>query len=236
MILYAHARGHQLSLFTTLHDVTLPVWRTIENVPFSAVTIHLPDGEGITKINITPDYLQILHELVEKPNAQFMSMAEPLPEVAEVVKPKFNYEESPFNFKFCTRAGNVEGIKKHKYFGRVHCSLITQQRSAYVMLPDASVHPCCMDFGLRHPLGNLLTQDYSELKDSSEMMRVRRSARTFSDEYALCRTCEIAYTDLMQLHRLPKLYLIEALKTIGLYDLARHIFRHYYPKKIPWTK
>jgi radical SAM protein with 4Fe4S-binding SPASM domain len=59
-----------------------------------------------------------------------------------------------------------------------------------ILLPNGDVVLCCMDYGLKHIIGNLLEQPYDEIVNSTEIDSVVKSNRkeTFSND-TLCRTC-----------------------------------------------
>ena len=59
-----------------------------------------------------------------------------------------------------------------------------------VVLPDGRVCLCCCDWGLRHVIGNLSTQDY----DGVEMVEARRLVREAAatpGASVVCKTCEV---------------------------------------------
>ena len=65
--------------------------------------------------------------------------------------------------KFCihTRAGNKVLTKApERRRGGIHCSRKFKQS---VLLPNGDVLLCCMDYGMKHVLGNLLKSEYTSL-------------------------------------------------------------------------
>lgn len=60
-----------------------------------------------------------------------------------------------------------------------------------VMLPNGDVVLCCMDYSLRHVIGNLFEQDYEELFASAEMdmIRTENSKAGFS-KCTICKSCD----------------------------------------------
>jgi Iron-sulfur cluster-binding domain len=60
-----------------------------------------------------------------------------------------------------------------------------------VVLPNGDVLLCCMDYGMKHVIGNLLRQDYYDLFAGLEMNRLRRINMTpgFSD-CSICKSCD----------------------------------------------
>jgi len=60
------------------------------------------------------------------------------------------------------------------------------------MLPDGRVTLCCMDFGMRHVLGNLLEEDYESMMYGGVMKSVEDAMMCKNREEILCRSCELA--------------------------------------------
>ena len=60
-----------------------------------------------------------------------------------------------------------------------------------VLLPNGDVQLCCMDFGLKHKLGNLNVDTYLDLYHSKEFLRVME-AMSDESEYLICRKCAYA--------------------------------------------
>jgi hypothetical protein len=59
-----------------------------------------------------------------------------------------------------------------------------------VLLPNGDVVLCCMDYGLRHVLGNLLRQEYHELFSGAEMGRLRAAnMRPGNTDRSICTRC-----------------------------------------------
>lgn len=70
-----------------------------------------------------------------------------------------------------SRGGNLWAVEEH--CGRCKKSPNYEQN---VVLPNGDVVLCCMDYGLKHKMGNLLETNFDDLQ------------RT--DNYELCKTCE----------------------------------------------
>lgn len=76
----------------------------------------------------------------------------------------------------------------------VFCSL-TVHYNQNVVLPNGDVVLCCMDYGLKHKLGNLLKQDYAELFSSPMLKQLRETNRQHGfTPHSLCKSCERAQT------------------------------------------
>jgi hypothetical protein len=100
-----------------------------------------------------------------------------------------------------TRAGSLDDSKVaeqniHKRTPR-HTAVVgcanTPLYDQNVLLPNGDVLLCCMDYSMKHVLGNLLQQDYYDLFTGTEINRLRRINMTpgFSD-CSICKSCNQA--------------------------------------------
>ena len=81
-----------------------------------------------------------------------------------------------------SRAGLLE--ERPVLAGNIYCSY---NRWHYnVMMPNGDVYLCCMDFGLKHRLGNILDQAYDEIYDAAERLRLG------DHDSMICAKCEWA--------------------------------------------
>jgi sulfatase maturation enzyme AslB (radical SAM superfamily) len=171
MILYAHGKGHKLQVNTALTGLTVEKYNLIKNLPFSHFGIHLPDSEGKTKINITPQYKVLLKYIINNP---------------------------PSNLDLNHHAGelhsDIKGMtdKSHKLIINNRCGLIREGRVDYhsnvlkcghqfqfthdeggcVLLPNGDCVTCCQSFNLQEKLGNLFTQSWEEIKANIKLMEM----------------------------------------------------------------
>lgn len=58
-----------------------------------------------------------------------------------------------------------------------------------ILLPDGTVLLCCMDFGIKHVLGNLLTQSYEEICNGKELTMIKEGMNGNEKIDILCRRC-----------------------------------------------
>lgn len=180
MLLYAHQKGHKISVFTTGIGMVPEDVLRIKDVPFAGMpnggfALHLPDDEELAKHPITPKYLKVLETFAEhyKDIDHFYVMAMGK-EVHRDVRHIFNDAELPVMWH---RAGNLlgEALLKPELmnymdrFGTVFhgdeartCNCI-ERLYHNVLLPNGDVSLCCMDYNLEAIIGNLYRQDYNEL-------------------------------------------------------------------------
>ena len=116
------------------------------------------------------------------------------PKIQKLIPSRLN------SFIAISRAGNLsnqkemfEGKLKIKTKnGALMCSAAPQLNHS-VLLPNGDVVLCCMDYSIKHKVGNLLEQEYSEIFSSKEMQEIHNmmSKNSQSDDL-LCRKCEYA--------------------------------------------
>jgi FkbM family methyltransferase len=179
MVLYAHQKGHPVSVFTTGIGMSIEDIKKIKNIPFTTgpnggFCLHLPDEERIAKHPISKKYLEVLEYIksVQHEIKGFYVMS--MGPVHSDVKHIFSSAHTP---EMWSRAGNLLGeaiikpelakIKdrfKHMDHGdkKMTCNC-TERLYHNVCLPNGDVSLCCMDYGLKYIIGNLLTQEYDNI-------------------------------------------------------------------------
>jgi hypothetical protein len=150
MMEFANRQGHRLALYTTLVGATEKDVLRASKLNYRVVVIHHPDNE-VFKVSQDQEHKLIqlsdlLHCLV--PYAQDMSF-----------KPPWFVTNGRENFcrGIITRDLPITYCPKHGF-------------PQFEVLPDGEVYLCCMDFGLWHRIGNLLTESYMTLYDRYEKM------------------------------------------------------------------
>ena len=86
-------------------------------------------------------------------------------------------------------AGQAISITPHNVFSLTCASTPFYDRN--VLLPDGSVVLCCMDYDLKHIIGNLLTQSYEEVmqgKPLQDLIALNEEPK-FS-KCSICKSCE----------------------------------------------
>ena len=84
-------------------------------------------------------------------------------------------------------------VENKKNTGHIVCVNCEADIHHNVLLPDGTLLLCCMDYGMKHILGNLLEQDYDALHESEEAKKIING---FKDDTidTLCRNCVNART------------------------------------------
>lgn len=194
MIRYAHEQGHPVELYTTFVGLTKKQFDTIKEIPFREVVLHTPDKKHYAEIPITEEYVMILDEALDlrKANGEpFIDSAncqsEPSEEFLKIARGRIHVESALID-----RAGLMEDdeLKHSAYkYGRLVCNR-SEKQNHWVLLPDGTVVLCCMDFGLRHQLGNLQSSDYEAIisGDAYQVLRQQMGCH-YQGEDILCRNC-----------------------------------------------
>jgi FkbM family methyltransferase len=196
MVLYAHERGHPVSVFTTGIGMSVEDIERIAHIPYvgepnGGFTFHLPDSELLAKHPITPGYIRLCEWIRDNQdriqNFQVMSMGTQVhPDVAHCFDRTFVVGQ------MWDRAGNLsrEAILKPELMnmqnrwnriqhtdGPRTCGCV-ENLYHNVMLPNGDVSLCCMDYGLDNILGNLDSQTWEEIIPEPETC------------YTMCLSCE----------------------------------------------
>lgn len=194
MLLYAHSKGHPISLFTTGIGMTVDDIKRIKNIPFAdgpngGFCLHLPDEERIAKHPITKRYIEVLEYIKE---VQYEIEGFYLMSMGEVKKDLQYIFPTASTPDMWSRAGNLLGeailkpeldkIKhrfKHMDHGDNKMTCGCDEKLYHnVVLPNGDVSLCCMDYGLEQILGNLYTDNYEDI--------IPKPLSCF----ALCQKCE----------------------------------------------
>jgi len=192
MLLLAHEKGHTIAVYTTLVGMDSRDLEALAEVPFKDFEVHLPSKEGREKIKVTEEYLTLLRQLVAGPiAAHFHIQAQEVhPAVKEILG-----DIPVARYKPHSRAGHVTipgqpPVERRE--GYLGCQ---RDLRANVLLPNGDVLLCCMDYGMKHVLGNLLKMDYEDLF-SGEIFRSVVKGLNDPGRDILCRYCDFCAFDI----------------------------------------
>jgi len=188
MLIYAYKKKHRIVIATTLVGMGVTDAFIVRAVPCLRFMLHLPSGEGLEKIPVTKRYLEVLDIIKKRKDIKYFMHGEKLhPAVREVLG--FDIEKK----KLCSRAGNVRGVQAPANRKRKHTIFCKRGCFQNVLLPNGDVALCCMDYKLKHILGNLLElKNYDDLFKSGEFQKIKKGLKDNSVDI-LCRTCENAW-------------------------------------------
>ena len=195
MIKYASKKDHRIWLNSTLVGMTETKFEEICDIPIARFTLHLPDKNMNARIPITEEYIRVLKRVLswtQKKNGHLQHVVTkangqgPLPdEIKQLVNGKVL-----FHAELADRAGNLNDASLHSigtHRGRIRCNY-SPALTNFVMMPNGDIYLCCMDFGLRHKVGNILEKSYDSLLVSQELKAIRAAMDT-EDGECLCRHC-----------------------------------------------
>ncbi len=162
MIRYSIKQGYRTVLVTTLTGFTKADAAIIDGLTFEQVMIHEYEG---TPIN---------YEVFEE-KAQWLRDA--------VVTDHFERFKLKKEDRW-SRAGNL--FEREPRQGPFECGWTGREFYRNVVLPNGDVYLCCMDYGLRHKIGNIYESRYEDLDRQSI---VNLTTEESSD--VICRRCEM---------------------------------------------
>ena len=184
MILHAYAKGHPIRLNTTLAGMTKNDIELLKDIEIQEFIVHLQTKEE--HFVEMAKYLQLLELLCAAiSNMRFVYNGGLDERVISILK-EHNYK--PVQLEIKSRAGALFK-QKHKK-GRIFCDM-KKEIGDNILLPNGDVVLCCMDFGLKHKLGNLLTQRFEELHSNSDWKELKKKFDEHDNDL-LCRQCELS--------------------------------------------
>ena len=191
MLLYAHEQGHGISVYTTTVGMLPSDVKNIESVPFRRFSVHLADKERYANIEINESYLETIDAVINSKitNREYMTMGELHPKVKQLIRKRIP------KTRMISRAGNLNlGVYPPiplRLMGPIFCRSAGSRFDHNVLLPNGDVLICCMDYGMQHVLGNLMSSDYMAIFNGSEFFKLKRGLHDDSIDI-LCRYCENA--------------------------------------------
>lgn len=197
MIYQTYKSGRGVELYTTFVGSTIKELEKIWDIPMNYVNVHVADINGYADIPVTEEYLELFEKAIahKKKNGEpFINVCnaqgEPHPKIKELCKGKLDISTILHD-----RAGNLDGetlISKQNHTGVLSCTLCGQDLNHNILLPDGTLLLCCMDYGMRHVLGNLREQTYEEIMNGEKITKIKEGLLGNIDIEILCRSCSNA--------------------------------------------
>ena len=196
MIKYAYEKGFKVSLFTTLIGMKEKDFEQIKDITFDSLGLHVPDKENNSKFILNDKYWQMLEKFVSVMNVSTYSIhGTPNEKAFEIIPPNATIGERN---SLIDRAGNLNEKDlcnvNLEGQGKLYCKIGRLGKSgawAPEVLPDGRVTLCCMDYGMKHILGNILNQTAEEIMNGEEYQKVLKGMADESTD-VLCRKCTAA--------------------------------------------
>jgi radical SAM protein with 4Fe4S-binding SPASM domain len=198
MLKYAVSTGRRVDLYSTLEGIGEERIDELLDVPVAFMVLHVADKYGYAKIRTDESYYRKIEKVINHKKADGSSyvntcsaQAEPDERISRICAGKYIV-----NHALEDRAGNLSGDDLIKATGdrsgKFTCSHVGWEMQHNVLLPDGRCVVCCMDFGLKHVLGNLITQSYDNINNSDEKKKLQRAMDGDSTLDVLCRKCPCA--------------------------------------------
>lgn len=185
MMREADNRGFKMALFTTFVGMTERDIDNIRGIVFSPCVVHAPDNTNFkTDEDVwVRNYKLFAHSYAGDIDDIYYHIGEIATKV-KMTAPKAQ------KVSVMTRANNVnDKVIPHmpKKKGRISCPMGTDLNQN-VMLPNGDVVLCCMDWGLKHPMGNLLKDSYANLFKGKGHSKAKDGMADDNSE-SICRYC-----------------------------------------------
>ena len=212
MLELALSLGYHIVVYTTLYGMTVQDAHHITNLllkhraQVKEVVIHLPDANGNMRgYKPSPEYSEVLgiFNAIGGKLRHFHAMTM---DGRSRVHPSINVRAKSPSWSGLDRAGSLDVAAvvgqpldaPVRHDSPLSCSF-TPFYDHNVVLPNGDVVLCCMDYSLKHKVGNLLTGDYYSIFSSPGMGELRaENAKLGYGEGTICRKCRRATT-----YRLP---------------------------------
>ena len=215
MLEHALIRGFQVAVYTTLSGMSMnDATRVIGfmdryGTQFEEVVIHVPDASGNMRgWRNSDEYGRVLDRFValqqrgphRSRRVYVMTM-----DASDRVHQDLHLRHRGVRFERWeghSRAGSLDPAMAERVgaqSARHHeCAVSCASTPFYdqnVLLPNGDVVLCCMDYSLKHTIGNLLRQDYSDLFLSPQLTRLRAdNARPEFSKCSICKSCHNVVT------------------------------------------
>lgn len=197
MLKIACKKNRNVSLYTTLVGAEQKNIDEIIKLPLKFVVLHVADKYGYANIPLTDEYYTNIEKVINARKVDgtgFINMCNAQAEPDERVKEICDGKYEIFT-KMTDRAGNLKNkslIHKNMQKGKIRCGNLGVQMNNNILLPDGSVVLCCMDYGLKHILGNIHKNTFEEIMRGDEMARIKKGMAGETAIDILCRTCSYA--------------------------------------------
>ena len=199
MIKHAYEEGFKVTLYTTLIGMKEKDFEQIKDINFDSLILHIPDKENNSKFILNDKYWQMFEKFVSVMNiSEYHFHGTPHEKVFGIIPSNAAVAGESFLFD---RAGNLneKGLLNVNLEGqgKLYCKIGRPDKSgswAPEILPDGRVTLCCMDYGMKHILGNILYQTAEEIMNGEEYQKVLKGMADESTD-VLCRKCIGAYPE-----------------------------------------
>jgi hypothetical protein len=199
MVLYM---GFKVAIYTTLYGMTDPesVRTVLEQHPdqVEVIMLHLPDANGNMKGWKNSDEWQKAAAIITNTKVPCGIGAMTMdrngivhPDLQPMVGQLAGWVGHTRADSLDTKQveGQALSITPHNTFSLTCASTPFYDRN--VLLPNGDVVLCCMDYNLKHVIGNLLEQTYDEVMQGDKLAEiVKMNEADGFDKCSICKSCE----------------------------------------------
>jgi organic radical activating enzyme len=198
-------QGFKISIYSTLYNISVAqadeLATMLDQYHEQVVDfwIHYPDQNGNMRgFRYSEEYEQVLQRMLSMRHVRAFSMTM---DAESKIHPSIKVDVHPTSWYLHTRADNlnledIKGQSVHmppKYEYIVECTRDKDLKSN-ILLPNGDVILCCMDYGLKHRLGNLLESSLDQVINSVERNKVLNLSNQLGyTDQLLCKSCNDAY-------------------------------------------
>lgn len=188
MIKYANEKGFIIKVFTTGVGMTKKDIDVLGKINLSSFEVHLPSNIADTKIKIDNHYLDIIKSIGKSniKNKTYLVYGK----IDKRVKDALGFDVEDSSRLIENRANNLgyaPVLKELK--GSIICNGSGKMLNENILLPNGDVVLCCMDYSLKHKLGNLLESSYEDLFKADNFSKMQGA---LEEGDILCRYCNCA--------------------------------------------
>lgn len=186
---YAFENGFKIHLYTTLVGFSENDMFIFKRKYIEKTVLHLPSIENYMNIELNEEYVS----LVKNVNS-FLTKKDRVKIIGSAINEKFiDIAQKAIIINHTTsRASNLLEIENKTDLKQAKKIICRHNRFIKnVVMPDGSVALCCMDWSLKHILGNLLKQNYEDIKNSTVLKNIKHALGDKSSNI-LCWNCEYA--------------------------------------------
>ncbi len=208
ILLHTLKSGYDVVIYTTLYGLSTEEASNVIKIikeyrlQIKDFVIHLQDqNSNMRGMKLDDEWIMVLNQFLEfyeekvLGKMSFMTMDE-----SGIVHPKLKPIQSIVGeFMGIARAGSLDLsqingqkviiIKDKK--GIINCDW-TDYYDQNVLLPNGDVLICCMDYNMKHKIGNLINMSYYDLFKSNEFLNLinKNIDPNSSANSSICRQCE----------------------------------------------
>ena len=190
MVEYAYTKGHGVVISTTLSGMKKEHIRRLEKIYLNSFLVHLPSVSG-ERFPQDENYEELLKMVINSKinNKSYHFHGNELHPAAlaaaKLVK----------NKGVNTRSGNLDWANCKAGEDSISRPVSCERGFVHpVLLPNGDLILCCMDYGLKTVIGNLLEQEPAAIYKGHAFTELIKA--TLQDEGSICHSCEDYRVDL----------------------------------------